>query len=100
MEVISAIDVKTRIDSGESLHLLDVRQPEEHEEFNIGGTLLPLSQIQSMQTEDIEDLKDAEIICYCKSGNRSMMASVFLKQIGFSNVKNMVGGIEAYKRLL
>lgn len=100
MEVIAAIDVKTRLESGESLHLIDVRQPEEHEEFNIGGTLLPLSQIQSMQTEDIDDLKDAEIICYCKSGNRSMMAGIFLEQMGFSNVKNMAGGIESYKKLL
>ncbi len=99
MEVITAMDVKTRLESGEALNLLDVRQPQEHEEFNIGGTLLPLSQIQSMQTEDIDALKDAEIICYCKSGNRSMMASIFLEQMGFSNVKNMAGGIEAYKKL-
>ncbi len=100
MEIISATDVKGRIEAGESLNLLDVRQPEEHEEFNIGGILLPLSQIQFMQTEEIDNLRDAEIICYCKSGNRSMMAATFLEQMGFTNVKNLAGGVEAYKKLL
>ena len=99
MENISAQDVKDRLNAGESLNLVDVRQPDEHEAYNIGGFLLPLGNIQSMQTEEIDDLKEEEIICYCKSGNRSMMAGMYLEQMGFSNVKNLAGGVEAYKKL-
>lgn len=99
MENISAQDVKDRLNAGESLNLVDVRQPDEHEAYNIGGILLPLGNIQSMQTEEIDGLKEEEIICYCKSGNRSMMAGMYLEQMGFSNVKNLAGGVEAYKKL-
>lgn len=99
MNNISAQDVKDRLDAGEVLNLVDVRQPEEHDAFNIGGVLLPLGHIQSMQTEEIENLKDEEVICYCKSGNRSMMAGMYLEQMGFTNVKNLAGGMEAYKKL-
>ena len=42
MQAISVEEVKARLDAGESLHLLDVREPAEHEEFNIGGVLLPI----------------------------------------------------------
>lgn len=99
MENISPQHVKERLASGESLNLIDVREPDEHAEYNIGGTLLPLGDIQAVQTENIDNLKDEEIICYCKSGNRSMMASMYLEQMGFSNVKNMTGGVEAFKKL-
>lgn len=99
MQNISAKEVKERISAGEQLNLIDVRQPEEIEVFNIGGIALPLSKIQSMQTEDIEDLMDEEVICYCRSGNRSLMAAMVLEQMGFSNVKNMTGGVEAYQDL-
>jgi rhodanese-related sulfurtransferase len=76
---------------------LDVRQPEETAEFNIGGIAFPLGKIQSMQTEDIENLKDEELICYCRSGNRSGMAALVLEQLGFKNVKNLTGGMLAWR---
>jgi len=97
MKTITPEEVKQRLDAGENLHLLDVRQPEENAEFNIGGELLPLGEIQAMQTEDIEDLKDEEVICYCRSGNRSGQAALILEQLGFSNVKNLVGGMLSWK---
>lgn len=97
MTQITPEEVKQRIDAGEKLHLIDVREPDEIAEFNIGGIPFPLGKIQSMQTEDIEDLKDEEVICYCRSGNRSMMASMVLEQLGFNNVKNLAGGIVAWK---
>jgi rhodanese-related sulfurtransferase len=53
MTIITADEVKFRLDSGEKLHLVDVREPHENAEFNIGGTLLPLGKIQTMQVEDI-----------------------------------------------
>jgi rhodanese-related sulfurtransferase len=97
MTTITPEEVKERLDAGEKLHLLDVRQPEENAEFNIGGTLFPLGKIQSMQTEDLDNLKDEEVICYCRSGNRSGMAAMVLEQLGFSNVKNLAGGMLAWR---
>jgi rhodanese-related sulfurtransferase len=97
MTNITPEEVKQRLDAGENLHLLDVRQPEENAEFNIGGILFPLGKIQSMQTEDIEDLKDEEVICYCRSGNRSGQAALYLEQFGFTNVKNLTGGMLAWR---
>lgn len=97
MKTITPEEVKQRLDAGESLHLLDVRQPEENTEFNIGGILLPLGKIQTMQTEDIENLKNEEVICYCRSGNRSGQAALVLEQLGFNNVKNLTGGMLAWK---
>lgn len=99
MENISAADVKKRLDAGEPLHLVDVREPEEHEEFNIGGILLPMHMIHSMQVEAIEDLKNEEVILYCRSGNRSMQAALVLEMLGFSDVKNLEGGMVEWKNL-
>jgi rhodanese-related sulfurtransferase len=93
MENITAEDLKKRIDSGESLHIVDVREPHEHEEFNIGGTLIPLGNIRSMQVDEIEDLKDEEVIVYCRSGGRSGQAAMLLETMGFQNVKNLTGGM-------
>jgi rhodanese-related sulfurtransferase len=97
MTNISVEELKKRMDAGEKLNLLDVRQPEETAEFNIGGIALPLKKIQSLQTEDIDDLKEEEVICYCRSGNRSGTAALFLEQLGFKNVKNLTGGMLAWK---
>ena len=97
MTNINPEEVKQRLDAGETLHLLDVRQPEENAEFNIGGILFPLGKIQSMQTEDIDNLRDEEVICYCRSGNRSGQAALVLEQLGFTNVKNLAGGMLAWK---
>jgi len=94
---INAEEVKARLDAGEDLHLVDVREPFEHQEFNIGGTLLPLGKILAMQTEDIEDWKNAEVICYCRSGQRSMQASLMLETFGFTDVKNLTGGMLGWK---
>ena len=55
MTTITAEEIKARMDAGEKLNLVDVREPAEHAEFNIGGTLLPLGNIQTMQTDDIDE---------------------------------------------
>jgi rhodanese-related sulfurtransferase len=97
MQPISVEELKARIDAGESLHLLDVREPFEHEDFNIGGLLLPLGKVKNMETDDIDDWKDQEVICYCRSGNRSGQACMILETAGFSNVKNLSGGMNAWQ---
>ena len=81
------------MDTGEKLNILDVREPNENSEFNIGGSLVPLGKIQSMQLDDIEEWKNDEIIVYCRSGNRSGQACLILETAGFTNVKNLTGGM-------
>ncbi|HEY1166902.1 MAG TPA: rhodanese-like domain-containing protein [Chitinophaga sp.] len=93
MENITSEELKQRLDSGEQLNIVDVREPHEHADFNIGGTLVPLGQIQAMQVDELEDLKDKEVIVYCRSGNRSGQAAMILETMGFQNVKNLVGGM-------
>jgi rhodanese-related sulfurtransferase len=97
MTIINVDEVKKRMDAGEALNLVDVREPDEHAEFNIGGTFLPLGNIQVMQIDDIENLKGEELICYCRSGNRSMQACMMLETFGFTNVKNLEGGMNSWK---
>lgn len=97
MENITVEELKRRLDAGEKLNIVDVREPHENAEFNIGGTLIPLGKIQTMQTEELDDLKDQEIILYCRSGNRSGQACMFLEMMGFKNTKNLVGGMLAWQ---
>ena len=97
MQNISVEELNSRIDAGEKLNLVDCREPHENAEFNIGGRLLPLGKIQAMQIDAIESLKEDEVIVYCRSGNRSMIACLFLDTLGFKNTKNMSGGILAWK---
>lgn len=99
MENISAAEVRQRLDAGEKLNLVDVREPEENAEFNIGGILLPMHMIHTMQIEPIENLRNDEVILYCRSGNRSMQAAHVLEMLGFSNVKNLAGGMVEWKNL-
>jgi rhodanese-related sulfurtransferase len=97
MKTITAEEVKKRMDAGEKLNLLDVREPDENAEFNIGGLLEPVGKIQSLQIDNIEDWKDKEVICYCRSGKRSANACMILESVGFTNVKNLEGGMLGWR---
>lgn len=101
MTTITAEEVKARLDAGEKLNIIDVREPHENAEFNIGGPLIPLGKIQAMQIDELEELKEEEVIVYCRSGNRSGQACLILDAAGFKNTKNLVGGMlnwrEAFK---
>lgn len=96
MQAVSVEEVKSRLDAGETLHLLDVREPSEHAEFDIGGQLLPLGKIRMLDTEAIDGWKEQEVICYCRSGNRSGQACMILESAGFTNVRNLTGGMLAW----
>ena len=76
---------------------MDVREPHEHEAFNIGGQLVPLGRIQTMQADELDALKDQELIVYCRSGNRSGQACLILDTMGFTNTVNVVGGMLAWQ---
>jgi rhodanese-related sulfurtransferase len=97
MQTITVNEVKSRLKAGEKLNILDVREPDEYAEFNIGGKLIPLGNIQSMQIEELEPWKDDEIIVHCRSGKRSLTACVFLESLGFKNTKNLEGGVLAWQ---
>lgn len=100
MEIITVAELKARMDAGEKLNIIDVREPDEFAEFNIGARLIPLGQIQSMQIDEIEDLKDEELIIHCRSGKRSATACLFLETMGFVNTKNLEGGMLAWQDMV
>jgi len=97
MKNITVEQLKEKMDSGEKINLIDCREPHEYAEFNLGGKLVPLGKIQTMQIEDLEDLKEDEVIIHCRSGQRSMMACMVLDQMGFKNTYNVTGGVLAWK---
>jgi rhodanese-related sulfurtransferase len=81
------------MDKNEALNLVDVREDHERVEFNIGGIHIPLGKIETMEIDPIEHLKNEEVICYCRAGGRSMRACMMLETMGFTNVKNLTGGM-------
>ena len=93
---ITVEEYKQRIDSGEKVFLLDIREPHERDISNIGGVLIPMSELPERMNELPED-KDTEIIVYCRTGNRSHHVTLYLKDnVGYTKVKNMLGGIHAW----
>lgn len=93
MNEISVEQLKRRIENGEQLLLLDVRQPFERKIANIGGTLIPLGELAS-RVHELDSSR--EIIAYCHTGVRSGRAVEFLRGLGFKKVKNLVGGIDMW----
>ncbi len=96
MPDITVEELKERKDKNEDLIVIDVREEWEHDEFNIGGKLIPLATLPGSLSE-YADNKNGEIIVHCKSGKRSANAQAYMMQQGFTNVRNLVGGIEAWK---
>jgi sulfur-carrier protein adenylyltransferase/sulfurtransferase len=90
---LSVKDLKKRIDAGENLFILDVREPFEYQIANIGGKLIPQGEVPHRLAE-ID--RDREIIVQCKSGGRSQRIAEFLKQSGYPKVANVSGGILAW----
>ena len=99
MQLITVTELKERIAQGEKINLVDVREPSEHDEFNIGGELIPLGRIQTMDVDQLEELKDQELVLYCRSGNRSGQACQILDMMGYTNTKNLQGGMLAWQKL-
>jgi rhodanese-related sulfurtransferase len=97
MKTISVEDLKAKIDAGEKINLVDVREPHEHEAFNISGILLPLGKVQGLETDDIDHLKEETVYVYCRSGNRSGQACLMLEPYGFKNIINVSGGMLAWQ---
>lgn len=100
MQTITVEELKVKIDAGEPLHLVDVREPHENAEFNIGGLLLPLGKVQTMQVDEIDEFKDDILYIYCRSGNRSGQACLILETMGYKNAVNITGGMLAWQEMV
>lgn len=90
---ISALELKQRLDAGEDLFILDVREPNEYQSANLGGKLIPLNTLPQ-RLEELD--RTREIVVHCHAGVRSQRAAEFMKQAGFSKVVNLAGGILAW----
>ncbi len=96
MKHISPEELKQRIDD-DSLFLLDVREQSEHQEFNIGGKLIPLGELM-LHSHEIPS--DQTVVVYCKKGIRSQIAIQRLEEkLGLNNLINLKGGMDAWKRI-
>jgi rhodanese-related sulfurtransferase len=95
---ITVNELKERLDAGEDLNLIDVREDYEYDEQNLGGRLIPLGELPD-RLDELEDLKDEEVIVQCRSGNRSGKAKAFLESQGFTNVRNLTGGMLAWNAM-
>ena len=98
MNQINVRVLQQRLQNGEKINLLDVREEIEYHTYNIGGLNIPLPRLQ----QDINQLnynKTDEIVVICRAGLRSQTALNFLTQHGYQNVKNLTGGLLALRRL-
>ena len=98
MDQINAQTLLTRLNKGECLNLLDVREEMEYHTFNIGGKNFPLSRFQQ-NIDQLNYNKTDEIIVICKVGLRSETAQNILIQNGYNNVKNLTGGLIALQKI-
>lgn len=96
MNSITPTELKKRLDNGEDIILIDVREQWEHDAFNIGGVLRPLSD-PALYAEEIRH--DKPVVLYCQKGIRSMIAIQRLQQkASYSNLINLKGGMDAWLR--
>lgn len=86
-------ELKRRIDGGEDVFLLDVREPFEHQIAQIGGKLIPMNDVPQRLAEIP---REREIVVHCKLGSRSQKVAEYLQQAGYPRVTNLAGGIIAW----
>jgi len=90
---IAPRELKTRLDRGDDIYVLDVREPHEYQICNINGHLIPLGELPQ-RVHELDSSK--EIVAHCKSGKRSAQAVEFLQKAGFKKIHNLKGGILAW----
>jgi len=96
---ITAAELKQRIENKESIALLDVREQLEYFTYNIGGDNLPLGNLLK-GIDDLDYNKEEEIVVICQRGIRSETACKQLTLAGFTKVRNLSGGLLAYRRIV
>lgn len=98
MEDIEVNELKQRLDNKEEFVFIDVREEYEYEDDNLGAWNIPLAQLP-YKLKELDPHKDDEIIIHCRTGARSGNAKQFLETKGYSKVRNVLGGIMAYRNL-
>lgn len=98
MEDITVNELKERLEQGQKFHFIDVREEWEYEEDNLGADNIPLGEL-AHQLDQLEKIKDEEIVIHCRSGARSGNAKKFMETKGFTQVRNVLGGILAFRAL-
>lgn len=94
---VSAEEVHDALSSGESVTVLDVREPTEWEEGHIpDAKLIPRGLLESQAADQLPE-KDAKIVVHCALGGRGALAAKSLQEMGYTNVSNMEGGIRAWR---
>jgi rhodanese-related sulfurtransferase len=94
---IDSKELRQWVENNKDFQLIDVREPDEHEEFNIGGELVPLGEIAS-HLEKID--KGKPVVLYCRKGIRSQFAIQKLQdKFPFNNLYNLIGGVEAWRKM-
>ena len=94
MKSITVKELKAKADAGEQIVLIDVREQDEFDAAQMGGILIPMSEIQ---TRFSEIPKEGEVVIHCRSGMRSANVIQFLtQQHGYTNLANLQGGIMAW----
>ena len=92
MTDITTEELKQKLDNNEDFVFIDVREQVEYDNFNLGAKLIPLGSLPS-SLEELEQYKDKEIVIHCRSGARSGNAKNYLVQLGYKNVRNLLGGV-------
>ena len=92
---ISVEQLKARLDKADKPFIVDVREPHEYAIVNIGALLIPVGQV-AQRLAELPANKDEEIVVHCKTGGRSQRAAQEMKSAGYTNVKNLAGGITAW----
>jgi sulfur-carrier protein adenylyltransferase/sulfurtransferase len=90
---ITPTELKTRLDRGDDLYILDVREPHEYQICNLHGHLIPLGELPR-RVHELDSSR--EIVAHCRSGKRSAEAVQFLQKAGFRKIWNLKGGILAW----
>jgi rhodanese-related sulfurtransferase len=98
MTQINGQELFTRLNKGESLNLLDVREEIEYHTYNIGGKNIPLSRFRE-SIDKIGYNKTDEIIVICTAGLRSETARLILTDKGYQNARNLTGGLKSIQKL-
>jgi rhodanese-related sulfurtransferase len=94
---INVTELKAKLAAKEDFIFIDVREPHEYEEFNLNAKLIPLGSIMTA-IEEYEDQKDKEIVIHCRSGARSGQAQQMMQMSGYTNVRNLTGGVLEWRR--
>jgi rhodanese-related sulfurtransferase len=94
---ISVEELSKRIQNGSRPVLVDVREPFEFDIANLEGILIPLGELES-RLDELEPHKNEEIVLHCRSGARSGEAVEILKRNGFTNPRNLKGGINEWAK--